>query len=179
MTDIVGVMLITVALLAGACSGDSDEPSAEARGTPPAGDRVARAEEDGEPAPAAGGADHADQAQPPAELQGEPLEVVVKESHLRSSIPTDDETVVHAAVADGVLEVHVENLEADCGPVPELEARLASGRAVLRLVAVDDGHCVGRQEIKLRMELPRRTGVETVELRGPDGQEIATVDVSS
>ena len=163
------VILLTAALLAVACS-EPDEPEVPAERTEPAGEAqpaavTGSAEEQEEPAPAA--------------PQGEPLEVVVKESHLLSSIPTEDETLLHATVDEGMLEVHIEHLEAACGPVPEIEARYAAPKVVLRLVPAEDRHCMGRQEIRLRIELPRRADVDAVELRGPAGERVASADVPS
>lgn len=173
MTPALRVILLTASLLAVACSdcgeaeerADGVEPAAPEQPQPSGEDRAGAEpttpEDDGEP----------------AEPEGELLEVVVKESQLLSSIPTADETVLHATVEEGTLEIHVEQLEAACGPVPEIEARLVAPRVVLRLVPAEDRHCIGRQEIKLRIDLPRRADVDSVELRGADGTEIVSVDV--
>lgn len=174
MTRAARVILLTALLAAAACS-DTEEPDPSAEATEEPAPAGTEASEE----PTAPGDGEEPAGAEPAEPEGEELEVVVKESHLRSSIPTDDETVVHAAVDEGTLEVHVENLEAACGPVPELAARLVPGRVVLRLVPPEDRHCIGRQEIKLRIDLPRGADVETVQLRGADGAEVVTVDVPS
>lgn len=170
------VILLTAAISAASCSQPegSEEPTrAESSEAAEGAAQPERAETD----PSADGEDEAEPE--PAEPEGEVLEVVVKESQLQSSIPTDDRTVLHAVVDEGTLEVHIESLEAACGPVPELEARYVPGRVVLRLVPAADRHCIGRQEVKLRIDLPRRPTVETVRLRGASGEEIVSVDVPS
>jgi len=168
------VILLTASLLAAGCSDSSEDEGARAeshQGAEPVAEP--------QPAESQAGEGRDGEEAAPAEPEGEPLEVVVKESHLLSSIPTADQTVLHAVVDEGILEVHVEHLEAACGPVPEIEARLAPPKVVLRLVPAEDRTCIGRQEIKLRIDLPRRADVDTVELRGADGRPLVSVDVPS
>lgn len=158
-----------------ATTGCSDgEAAGEARAA------AAADETGGTGGPAEDGAEQAEE-EPAAEPAGEPLELAVKESVLGNIVPSQDPPRLTAwREEDGRLGVQLENLNAPCRDVPDLEARRGDGEVRIHVAPLPEGRrrCVGPHDMKLRIESPGHD-VERIRVLSASGRELASAEIAS